>query len=122
MNTLRAPLLYVAVAVLAVMCLYGAYTVVNPAFSDQEIRASIVDTWQAHALFTFFALIGITIVGVLAVALAFSTREQLVRRLAVLAVLLAASSSALVLYSHIALTERTTRLTGQSFGYFYGLF
>jgi hypothetical protein len=94
----------------------------NPPYSDQEIRASIVDTWEADALFTFAALAGIAVVTALSLALAYRSEERLVRRLAVLAVFLAMSSSALVLYSHIALTERTTRLTGHSFGPLYGLF
>lgn len=122
MGRARAAVLSTAVSVLAIMCVYGIYSAVSPAYTDQEIRASIVDTWEVHAFFTSAALVGIALVTVISFGVAYRSGQQLPRRLAVLAVILSLSSSALILYSHISLTERTTRLTGHAFGPFCGLF
>ena len=122
MTRARTAVLSTAVAVLAVICAFGAYTAVVPAYTDQELRASIVDTWEAQAFFTSAVLVGIAVITVVALAVAYRSGQRFLRRLAVLAMTLSVCSSALILYSHASLTERATRLTGHSFGPFYGLF
>jgi len=118
----RAAVLYAAVAALLLACLYGGYAVTSTPYSDQELRASIVDTWQAQALFTLVVLAGIAALTALSVAVAYGTRDRVVRRLRLLAILLSITSAALVFSGHMALTERATLITGHSFGFLYGLF
>jgi hypothetical protein len=118
----RAAGLWIAISMLLVVCAYGAYISWHPPYSDYEIKASIVDTWQVEALFTFALLVAVGFLALLSVALGWRSSHLLLRRLSVLAVLLSAASGVLLLYSHISLTERAVQLTGQSFGGFYGLF
>ena len=122
MERARTTVQFIAVSVLAAVCIYAVYELFHPPFSDQEIKASVVDTWEVGALSTVALIIGIAIVGMTSLALRIGTVDQSVRRLSVIAVILSIASIAILFYSHIALTERTTQLTGQTFGRFYGLF
>jgi cytochrome bd-type quinol oxidase subunit 1 len=118
----RTIALYIVVSVVSGVLVYAAYALVHPPYSDYQIKASIADTWQAEAFFTFVLLIAIALTALLSLVFRWRSGDRRIRRLSALAVLLCTSSSALLIYSHIVLTERTTRLTGQSFGGFYGLF
>jgi len=94
----------------------------NPPFTDAQFATEgIVDTWEPHAIVTGFLLLALAIfaLGVAAV-LAFS-RPALRRRstLALVALVVAGASQ---LVSHVELTHKVTRATGQTFGGFYGLF
>jgi cytochrome bd-type quinol oxidase subunit 1 len=118
----RTAALYIAISVASGVLVYAAYALAHPPYSDYEIKASIVDTWRVEAFFTFVLLVAISFVVLLSLVFCWRSPERRIRRLSALAVLLCISSSALLIYSHIVLTERTARLTGQSFGGFYGLF
>jgi hypothetical protein len=122
MERARTVALCIAISVVSGVLLYGAYGLAHPPYSDYEIKASIVDTWQVEAFFTFVLLLTTALVALLSLVSRWRSADRRIRCLSALAVFLCISSGALLIYSHIVLTERTTRLTGQSFGGFYGLF
>ena len=66
--------------------------------------------------------VAIVVVAGLSLTLAHRAQTQSVRHLSRVALVLAVLATTLLLYGHIALTERATRLTGQTFGAFYGVF
>ena len=112
-------LLFLILALLA-MGAFGAYDLFVPPFTDEQIQASFVDTWGPSAWLTLFLLAVISLALVLSLVLAlFFTGSD--RRLSAIAVAAAVLSDVLVLSAHVSLTERVTRLTGQTFGAFYGL-
>ena len=106
---------------LVAVCVYGAIGVLAPSYTDQEIRTSLVDTWQVEALFTSVSLVLLAFAFVAAVIFALRGNKG-VRVLASLAVLLAVSAATLVVAGHVILTNRVVGVTGQTFGGFYGLF
>ena len=122
MERAQTQALYIAISVVSGVLVYGAYALLHPAYSDYEIKASIVDTWQAEAFFTSVLLGAVALVAFVSLMFLWRSADRRIRRLSALAVLLCISSSGLLIYSHIVLTERTMRLTGQSFEGFYGLF
>jgi cytochrome bd-type quinol oxidase subunit 2 len=122
MDRARTATLYLTISMLLAVCLYGGYTALHPPYSDYEIKASIVDTWQVAAFSTLVLLITVALFAVLSLGLGYWNGDRRTRRLSVVAVFLSISAYGLLLYSHVALTERTMRLTGQSPGGFYGLF
>ena len=112
-------LLFLILALLAIGA-FGAHDLLVPPFTDEEIQASFVDTWEPSAWLTLFLLAVISTALVLSLVLAcFSSGSA--RRLSVFASVVAVLSGALVLSAHASLAERVTRLTGQTFGAFYGL-
>src|SRR5438874_327055 len=115
MDRARSAVQYMAVISLAAACVYAIYGVLYPPFSDSEIKASIVDTWQAHALFTFAMFVAIAVIAMASLAFRFGSVDRVVRRLNIVALALSIACIALLLYSHVALTERTTQITGQTF-------
>jgi len=122
MNSVRVPILFLVIGLLLVIGGFGVYTVLNPPYTDQEIlNSGVVDAWEPEAIVTFALLFVLAVIGVFCIALTYRS-NRLTRRLAALAVFLCVFSGALFLSSHAALTERTTRLTGQTFGPLYGLF
>src|SRR5688572_29572502 len=93
--------LYVAISVLSGLCIYGAYALFNPPYSDYEIKASIVDTWQVEALITVVLLVAIAFAALLSLVFRWRSGDRQIRRLSALAVLLCISSGGLLIYSHI---------------------
>ena len=115
----------VALGILIALLLLGAAAAIHdyfvPPYSDREIRESIVDTWEVEAFGAASALVLMGSAIALALRLAYRSKGTLSRRMAAVAVALAASAAMLTLLNHITLTKRTSQLTGQSFGAFYGL-
>ena len=112
---------YCLVALLVLLSLQAAVGVFHPPYSDAELQGSLVDTWEVHAWWTIL-VVGLTsVVALLASPLAVWGREPQTRRFARLIISLCVAACILAITSHALLTNRTTRLTGQTFGRFYGL-
>ena len=122
MKPVRAAAQYTAVSILLLTCIYAIFGLLHPPYSDQQIMASIVDTWEAEAMSTVALTVAVVVVAVASLALAYRAQNQSVRRLSRIALVLSVAAVGLLFYTHIELTERTTRLTGQTFGALYGLF
>ena len=120
MHRLRTASLLAIIAMLLVVGGFAVWGLLNPPYTDQQIQASLVDTWEVEAWSTTALLVLLAIAVAMAIALAYRG-ANLTRRLSVLVVLAAVVVGALLCSSHIALTNRVTQLTGQTFGGFYGL-
>lgn len=113
------PWLVLAFALLALAL--GFYEWTHPPFTDEQLRASLVNTWEVAASTTrVFAIVFLGL-GLICVVLARKS-EGTSRIVASLAAIACAVTLAVFLHNHIALTERTSALTGQTFGAFFGLF
>jgi len=111
----------IALIGLAVVAL-GAYQWTHPAYTDAQIRASIVDTWEVSAWATM-AILSLSAVLVLAsLALALRYNQRQVWRPAATSILVALCGGALAYANHAMLTVRVIALTGQTFRSWYGLF
>jgi H+/Cl- antiporter ClcA len=103
-------------AVVALVLVCSAASVVP--YSDDEIRQSLVDTYEPSAWnfmgACFFAVVGGAAGLVARVAAARPTR----RRLATIQVAVMVVAVAVAGFGHHRLMQRTTRLTGQTFGGF----
>ncbi len=121
MNRFRIIALVVILAVLTGVGAFGIYELLNPPFTDQEIKASFVDTWEVAAWSTMALLVLLTAAVVVSLALSFHSTKP-VRRLSTLAVFAAVVVGSLICSNHVVLTNRVTQITGQTFGDFYGLF
>lgn len=122
MERARTAAQYIVVTVLLLACIYALFGLLHSPYSDQQIMASIVDTWEAEAIGTVALAVAVVVVAAVSLALARRAPNRSVRRLGRIALVLSVAAVGLLCYSHIALTERTSRLTGQAFGAFYGLF
>lgn len=93
----------------------------NPPFTDEQIRASLKDTWEVAAstvpVFAF-SYLGL---GAIAAVLARRGPDARTRAVAWIAVACCLAALAVVFRNHVALTERVTALTGHQFGALYGL-
>jgi len=93
----------------------------HPPFTDGQLKASLVDTWEVAAstlrvfLFVFLGL------GAICVVLARRATDARTRIVAWLAAVCSLLTIALFLRNHIVLTQRAASLTGQEFGPLYGL-
>ena len=81
----------------------------------------MVDTCELHSWGTLVILGFLGLVGLFAAPLAIWGYEAPTRRFARFILSLALSAAVLAYLSHAALSARTTRLTGQTFGRFHGL-
>jgi len=99
---------------------FGASGLLSQPYTDQQIRASLADTWVAEAWSASAALFLLVLAIVISLALAYRGARS-TKQLSAVSVVCAVLASALVFLAHIALTTRVTHLTGQSFGAFYGL-
>jgi len=113
---------YSLLALLLLIALQAAYGLVESPYSDQDIANSLVDTWEVHAWWTLAVLGFLALVAFFALPLAFMGHEKSTRQYARRVLGLAVVAAILAYSSHAALTARTTRLTGQTFGAFSGLF
>jgi len=109
----------VAAAVLA--CLYGSASLAWSSSTDQQIRSSIVDTWEPEAIVTRVFLDALLVCLALSAWLGIRSRKAGDRGVGLLALVFTLAGMGLVLASHLTLTIRVARLTGQTFGTFYGL-
>jgi hypothetical protein len=93
----------------------------NPPFTDEQLAASLVDTWEvaASTLRVFvFVFLGL---GAICVVLARRATDARTRIAAYLAAVCSLLTIALFLRNHVVLTQRAADLTGQEFGPLYGL-
>jgi len=115
-------LLLVVLALFAVVLAgNGILGLLDPPYTDEELAASFVDTWEPHAIVTTL-LLAILSVAALAVCIVLAVGGADLRRYSLVTLLVVVSAIASQLASHVALSNRVTRLTGQTFGGFYGLF
>ncbi len=121
MNYLRYSILSALIAFLTIVFCFAAHDYFYPPFTDAQIRASFVDTWEAHAIGSVAILILVVLATCISAALAWGA-TRLAKRLAGTALALGFADAALLVASHVSLTERMTALTGHAFGGFYGLF
>ena len=121
MTRLREIALVCLVVILAIVCILAGYESFFPPYTDAQIQENFVDTWEPHALGTAALLLLVLVAAVVSPALAWGC-SRFSKKLAAVSVALCATSTVLLVASHVSLTERTTALTGQTFGGFYGLF
>jgi hypothetical protein len=110
------PYFFIGFALLGLML--GVREWLQPPFTDQQIRDSLVDTWEVAAstvpvfAFSFLGLAGI------AVVLARRAPDARARRVAWLAAGLCLLTLAVVFRNHLVLTQRASALTGQDLALF----
>ena len=114
--------MYVVVALLVLACIHAIGALLYPPYTDQQIQASVVDTWQVEALVTTATLALLFCALILSVIFAYMSKQTSTRMLATIAVFLSLMAGVIEFSAHVALTKRTTQLTGQTFGSAYGLF
>jgi hypothetical protein len=102
-------------------CIWGVYEWFVPPFTDQEIRDSFVDTWEPSAWATLAALAVLGGVTVISLSILPFARRRGTRTIAIATLVMSVAAGLLVYRNHVALTDRTTALTGQTFGRFHGL-
>ena len=115
MHRTRTVLLLAIVATLILVSAFSVYGLLNPPYTDEQIQASLVDTWEAAARTTTALLFLVALAVVLSLVLAYRGAGS-TRRLSAIAVFLAVLAGALVCSSHIVLTNRVAQLTGQALG------
>ena len=111
--------LTVLVATAFVAIVNGVWQILSPPYSDAQIAASLVDTWQPHAFVTGVVLALLFVAGCVAAFCLFASRH--LRRtswVALLAIVLAICTQ---FAGHVLLSHQATRVTGQTFGALYGL-
>jgi hypothetical protein len=122
MHQVRTITLAVLILLLILACANAIHGFVSPPYTDQQIQASVVDTWQVEALTTTVAIALSTASILFALLLAYKSTSAVEHRLAAAAVVFAVSVAAVTVFNHVALNKRVGQLTGQSFARFYGLF
>lgn len=108
-----------AVALLGVV--WAVHGLFFPPFTDQQIRESFVDTGEPSAWVTFLALAVLGAISLISLLAMPFTRQRATRIMTLVTLLLAISAGLIAYRNHVVLTERTTALTGQTFGRFHGL-
>ena len=99
----------------------GLFEWSNPPFTDEQLRASTVDTWEVAASTTrvfAFVLLGL---GVICVVLARKVNSGRARVVALLAAAACTLALLVFLRNHIDLAQRTTAATGREVGPGFGL-
>jgi hypothetical protein len=94
----------------------GLFTILLPEYTDDEIRRSIVDTWEPSAFVTYLLLCVLAFFGALALVVGIFSKGSTERILVAAAVLLTLGAATLEYRSHKVLTDRTTAITGEEFG------
>lgn len=113
------PFFFIAFALLGLVL--GIREWLHPPFTDEQIRASLKDTWEVAAstvpVFAF-SYLGL---GAIAMVLARRATDVRTRTVAWLAAGLCLLALAVVFRNHIVMTERAASLTGHEFGPLFGL-
>jgi hypothetical protein len=113
------PWLVLAFTLLAIALAFREWS--HPPFTDAQLQASLVDTWEVAASTTrVFAFVFLGL-GAICVVLARRATDARTRTVAWLAAVFSLLTIALFLRNHIVLTQRSAALTGQEFGPLYGL-
>jgi len=113
---------YVLIFLLSLISLWGMKNFLQPPYSDQQISASIVDTWELSATVTTFVLVVVALVIAFSLVIVSKSENVMNRRLALASLGLAICDGILWLLNHAELTTRTTQLTGHTFSTLFGLF
>lgn len=93
----------------------------NPPFTDDQLKASLVNTWEvAASTLRVFAFVFLGL-GAICVVLGRRATDARTRVVAFLAAACCLLVIALFLRNHIVMTQRAAGLTGQEFGPLYGL-
>ena len=98
----------------------GVVEILDPPYTDQELAASFVDTWEPHAIVTTL-LLGVLALVALFVAAVCALGGAALRRYSLATLFLVVCAAASQVAAHIVFTNHVTRVTGQTFGRFYGL-
>jgi hypothetical protein len=99
----------------------GLYEWSHPPFADEQLRASLTNTWEVAASTT--RVFGIVFLGLGLICLVLARKSAGPRqRVAYLAAVACLVTLLVFLRNHIELTQRTATLTGHDFGTLYGLF
>jgi len=111
--------LAVLVAIALAAIVNGAWQILSPSYSDAQIAASLVDTWQPHAFVTGVVLALLFTAGCVVLACLFAGRH--LRRISCVALLAIFVAIGTQFAGHVLLSHQATRVTGQTFGALYGL-
>jgi amino acid permease len=113
------PYFFIAFALLGLVL--GIREWMNPPFTDEQIRASLKDTWEVAAstvpVFAF-SYLGL---GAISTVLARRAPDAGTRTIAWLAAGLCLLALAVVFRNHMVMTDRAAAITGHEFGPLYGL-
>ena len=99
----------------------SGWALLVPSYTDQQIRASMVDTWEVEASLASCTIVVLLLTLCVSAYISVGTSRKSVRSLAACAGILSIVGIGCAYASHVALTVRATELTGQSFGALYGL-
>jgi len=121
MRVLRTGAALILVALPLTVLLVAVRQWFSPPFTDDQIRASIVDTWEPEAMVTLAELVALSVLGLVSVGLAALSRVTIRRRIGLIAALLCVLAALLTYQNRARLTARATALTGQTFGALDGL-
>ena len=113
-------LLAVSVIVSLAIAVGGVWQLLSPPYSDAQIAASLVDTWEVHALTTSFALVLLSVLACITLAICMFSGKRL-RLAACVAFFVISAGIGVQLAAHVVLTHQVARVTGQKFGPLYGL-
>jgi glucan phosphoethanolaminetransferase (alkaline phosphatase superfamily) len=111
---------YVLIGLSLLLCIPAAMLRFDP-YTDAQIQASIVDTWEPEALVTMVLLSLLAFLFLLSVLLWLFSVTSSARWPASAAVVVCLGSALLVFANHASFTIHVTKLTGQTFGPAYGL-
>lgn len=113
------PWFFIAFALLGLG--FGIHEWLSPPFTDEQIRASLADTWEVAA--STVPVFAFSFLGLAAIAFALGRRasDNSLRTLAWSAMGLCLLALAVMFRNHVAMTERARSLTGHVFGPLYGL-
>jgi hypothetical protein len=119
MDRYRAALLVGVIAVLGgIIGITLAELLASP-YTDQELQASLIDTWEFHAWSTLALLFLLVTSLPVSIALGWHGGPFL-RRLSALAAMLTVLAGVFAFWSHVALTHRVTEQTGHTFAGYFG--
>ncbi len=121
MRVLRTCAALILVALPLAVLLAAVAQWFNPPYTDDQMRASIVDTWVPEAMVTLAELVVLGVVGLVSVGLVALSRVTIRRRTGLIAALLCVLAAVLTYQNHARLTARATALTGLTFGPLDGL-
>jgi glucan phosphoethanolaminetransferase (alkaline phosphatase superfamily) len=111
---------YVLIGLSLLVCIPAVIFWFNP-YTDAQVQASLVDTWEPEALVTIVLLSLLAFVLLLSVLLWLFSFRSSARWPASAAVAASLGSACLVFAIHAAFSIHVTKLTGQSFGRAFGL-
>jgi hypothetical protein len=114
------PWLVLAFSLLAL--LLGVYEWTHPPFTDEQLKASLTDTWEVALSTTrVFAIVFLSL-GLICVVLARKAETSTARLTAYLAATASLTTLLVFLLNHVHLAQRVSGVTGQDLGPLFGLF